>query len=281
MTIASKTQQQIKKTPELGVIIPTAENSDGGFVPVISTTDELYAEASYVKDEMLPLRVRGFGLSGLISAPNGMWDVNGRFNFATGTGAAFTVQSSHATDDVADVGAQKVTVVYLDNALAIKSEEVDMDGVTPVSSVALDFKHPMYSYVSQVGSNRASAGNIVVKSGGTNYDYISAGFNTSTQARVTVPAGFNLRVHEYSYGSGVLAGNVVSLYSNMNPYTQTLNSDLDLFQEIDFEICLASPDVVPTPPFTFPAGATVWIEYLPLSAGTFVSGGFSCQWLKV
>ncbi len=279
MAISSRTQQQAKKTPDMGIVIDTADLGAGAFIPIHGSVEDAFAAADYVKADELPLRVRGWSVASTIVQPNAMRNMNGEFPFATAE-AAFTVVSANAADTIAGTGAQKVTVVYLDDALAIQKEELDMDGITPVGSVATDYKHPMYAYVSQVGSNNRTVGDISIKKGAPTFDLITAEQNTSSQARITVPAGYRLRITGYTYGAGALAGTIISLRSNLNPYTQLLNSDPELFHEVNMDMVLASPLDSKNSPRMFPAGVTIWMEFLPLSAGPFVSGGFDCQWVK-
>jgi YD repeat-containing protein len=92
----------------------------------------------------------------------------------------------------AGLGAQKVTLYYLNLAGAEKSEEITMNGTTAVATSASDIYRVQNMRVTAVGAENDPAGNITLSEhGGTTYKYgyIAAGQNRQRQITWTVPAG--------------------------------------------------------------------------------------------
>lgn len=116
-------------------------------------------------------------------------------------GEPMTVICEHATDIIDGVGAQKVTVVYLDPTGVQKSVERDTNGTTGVplpDGVLPRFIQDMY--VSQVGSNGVAVGNIrIFKTAGNTlvYSMIAAGSNMSLVINKMIPLGYTLFLQQW------------------------------------------------------------------------------------
>jgi len=74
-----------------------------------------------------------------------------------GTGETLSVVSTDARDDAGDVGATKVMIKGLDNTLTEISEEVTMNGLTPVVTTKVFFR-VNECYVSETGNDEKNLG---------------------------------------------------------------------------------------------------------------------------
>lgn len=118
------------------------------------------------------------------------------------------VSSSSASDAAASTGCQQVMVHYLDNAYAVHTETVTLNGLTPVNTVATNILRINGFHCIQVGTGTTAAGNISLKNTGATvtYAYISAGFDTARQAIYTVPAGVWGYISHWQASSGAASG---------------------------------------------------------------------------
>ncbi len=111
-------------------------------------------------------------------------------------------QMTIVSDDDADngataTGALTVRVHYLDATGAEQTEDVTLDGTTPVDTVATDMRFVNDCYSLTVGSNGVAAGNItIIKKGGAIatdlYNLIALGGNKSLVPHRMVPLGKTL-----------------------------------------------------------------------------------------
>jgi hypothetical protein len=120
--------------------------------------------------------------------------VAGRYPFPA-SAVTLDIVSNDADDTVAGTGAQTVTVTGLDTNYAEISETVDMDGTTPVTTIALFLRVNDFR-VTTAGTTGSNEGNITLKSGATflgqiNFDS-GLGEGISQTAVYTVPAGKEL-----------------------------------------------------------------------------------------
>lgn len=112
------------------------------------------------------------------------------------------VVSSSANDAAAGTGMRQVMIHYLDNAYAVQTETVTLNGTTPVNTVATNILRINGIHAVAVGAGGTSAGNISITNGGVTYGYISAGSNTARQAVYTVPAGKTGYISHWQASSG-------------------------------------------------------------------------------
>ncbi|MCP4181858.1 MAG: hypothetical protein GY761_00845 [Hyphomicrobiales bacterium] len=112
-------------------------------------------------------------------------------------GEQMAVNSEHANDTIAGIGAQIVTIEYIDANGAQQITTVEMNGKTPVDLTPSDVRFVNDFYVSQVGSNGVAVDHIkITKSGtvGLVYDMIALGGNKSMVPHFMVPAGKKLKL---------------------------------------------------------------------------------------
>jgi hypothetical protein len=116
-------------------------------------------------------------------------------------GEQMSVKSEHATDESTGVGAQIVTIEYLDASGDEQTTTVIMDGITGVDLTPSNVRFVNDMYVSQVGTNGVAVGNIFIykkATPGLVYQMISAGGNKSLVPNRMVPNGKNLILQSWS-----------------------------------------------------------------------------------
>lgn len=116
-------------------------------------------------------------------------------------GEQMTVVSEHANDDSGNVGAEAVTIEYLDANGFEQTEVVTMDGTTEVDTVATDIRYVNDFYVSTVGTNTVAVGNIRIFKQSDNtlvYNMIYEGGNKSLVPHRMVPANKTLYLRGWS-----------------------------------------------------------------------------------
>lgn len=109
-------------------------------------------------------------------------------------GETWEIVSTDANDTLAGTGARTVIVAYLDTDYIERTQEIEMNGITPVSLAGSDqFRHAA-SAVLSVGSGKKNAGDIFIRnsSGGTNRSVILTADNITQDSHYTVPAGKSL-----------------------------------------------------------------------------------------
>lgn len=129
-----------------------------------------------------------------------------------GAATVMKVSSSSTADAAAGTGARTIVIQGLDANHAEISETVTLNGQTAVNTTKL-FLHINYIYVATVGSGGKNAGLIYVGDGvvtlgvpATIYGIVNTGFNASTTAFYTVPAGYTAFIYQGSISSGQSGG---------------------------------------------------------------------------
>lgn len=114
------------------------------------------------------------------------------------------VVSSSVNDTLAGTGTQKLEIHYLDTDYLEQTEIVNMNGTTPVNTVATNILRINRVHTKQIGTNGTPVGNISVTNtaGTVTYGYLTAGLNIARQAIYTVPAGKTLYVTKWQASSG-------------------------------------------------------------------------------
>lgn len=107
-------------------------------------------------------------------------------------GEQMTVVSDDAGDALAGTGVQTVRIEYLDAAGVEKTEDIDLNGLTGVNTIATDIRFVNAMYAVAVGSNGVAEGNITIHQTGTPatvYNLIYIGGNMSLTVARMIPAG--------------------------------------------------------------------------------------------
>lgn len=185
-------------------------------------------------------------------------------------GIQLELVSSSANDTIAGTGAQQVEIHYLDVDGLEQNEIVDMNGVTPVNTVAVDIDRIQWIHVHRLGAGatETAQGNIDLRdtTGATIFERIVAGGNQSLNAHYHIPAD----------KTGYLLGWQVSalafavdfrLRATVQRFGRTLIPGVFLFQDaivIDVGTSGWIPYLVP---LRCPANSEVKISALSTAAG--------------
>lgn len=124
-------------------------------------------------------------------------------------GEQMTVVSDNAADALAGTGAQIVMIHYVDANGVEQVELINMNGVTPVNTVATNIRFVQEIHVQQAGTGLLAAGTITIyKSGSasTIYTQIQPNTNQSLNTARMVPAGKVLLLYEFHASAGAAAG---------------------------------------------------------------------------
>lgn len=123
-----------------------------------------------------------------------------------------TVSSSSADDTSDGTGAQTVIISGLDNDHNEISETVILNGQTAVET-AKSYTHVNFMTVATTGSSKVNAGIIYIGSGTVTagvpasiFNLIYTGYNNSTTAAYTIPAGYTGYIVNGSMGAGQASG---------------------------------------------------------------------------
>ena len=104
-------------------------------------------------------------------------------------GLQLSIVSSSANDTLLGTGVRQVMVHYLDSAYLERTETVNLNGITPVNTIATDITRIQNLHALTVGSLGVSAGNISLTNlaGTVTYEYIKIGGNQSLTSHFTIP----------------------------------------------------------------------------------------------
>ena len=104
-------------------------------------------------------------------------------------GIQLKIASSSANDTILGTGIRQVMVHYLNSGYIERAEIVNLNGVTPVNTVATDITRIQNMRALTVGSLGVSAGNISLTNlaGTVTYEYIKNGGNQSLTSHFTIP----------------------------------------------------------------------------------------------
>jgi hypothetical protein len=121
------------------------------------------------------------------TVPEDIWDGSLAYPFPA-VAAAGTIVSDSGDDATGGTGAKTVRVMGVDANWADISEDIGLNGVTPVA-LANEYLRIYRAYVITVGTEETNAGNIAIAVGGTTIAQISAGQGQTLMAIFTTAAG--------------------------------------------------------------------------------------------
>lgn len=157
-----------------------------------------------------------FGVNNSVPAsatPGTVWAGGGSYAFPAAA-TVMNISSSSANDTSAGTGARTVLIEGLDGSYNEISETVTLNGQTAVNTLN-SYLRINNLEVQSVGSGATAAGTIYAGTGtvtagvpATIYSLIVLGYNASTQAVYTVPAGYTAYVSSYTF---------TSAYANATP----------------------------------------------------------------
>lgn len=143
----------------------------------------------------------GYGEITTSGADSGVVWPDGAYVLPPSTGVQMSIVSSSTDDDMGGVGINSIHIHYLDSALAEQHELVELDGTTPVLTVATDIRMIQEIHVGVVGTSLVAVGTINISNGGTVYGQIPVGKNRCASSVRMVPAGKRLLVNAFYAGS--------------------------------------------------------------------------------
>lgn len=153
----------------------------------------------------------------MTTAESEVWSKAGAYVFPATAQQMEVVSSDNTQDTATGTGAQKVTIYYLDNLYAEKTEEVTLTGTTPADTVATNILRVNGFRVTAAGATGKPLGNLSLRNtaGDTTYSYITAGFTRARASFYTVPAGKTLYVTTviFSYGYAANQTHYARLYT--------------------------------------------------------------------
>ncbi len=144
--------------------------------------------------------------SAITTTETDIWSKGGTYVFPT-SGSRMSVVSTSGSDTSTGTGAQKVYLYYLNSNYISGSEEIILNGTTPVTTSASDIFRVDAFRVSAVGTSGCATGNISISapSGSPTYSYISSGYTRARNSIYTVPAGKTLYIAAALFGYGYAA----------------------------------------------------------------------------
>lgn len=107
-------------------------------------------------------------------------------------GIQLTLVSTSGNDSAAGTGIQEVEIHYIDASGNEQAEQVELNGLTDVTTVATDIRFIQCIHANRTGSGKTAAGNITAFNGATVYKFLPTGHNRCTAAARMVPIGKNL-----------------------------------------------------------------------------------------
>ena len=131
-----------------------------------------------------------------------LWESGGLYVFPAAGGIQMEVVSTGAgaaNDTAAGSGVQQVMIHYLDASYVERFEFVEMNGATPVNTVAIDILRVQNMHASRVGGGGGAAAEITLESTDSAVEYtrIRTGLNTSLTGVWTVPGGKTLYITQW------------------------------------------------------------------------------------
>jgi len=140
-----------------------------------------------------------------------VWDGGGVYTFPD-VPMQMEVVSSSTNDDIDGVGARRVEVHYLDDKYERHEEIIELDGTTPVPTVATNILRINDFHLVEVGSSGSLAGangNIDIRhlDNLPTYGRIQAGTNACLSCITTVPASSSLYISSWEFDVGAAQAN--------------------------------------------------------------------------
>ena len=251
-----------------GILLSVAENQEGKS-PKIVTKDDRLPTGSHETDiargiiaGSMPFGAYGERVVGAGETNRVVWP-NGVFQLPDIAGVQMSIVSTSADDDETGVNARVLEVHYLDAELNMQTEEVTLQGLTPVLTTATDIRFINCMHIHEWGDTPTAAGIITAEhddgGGSVIYSQIALGDTRCASSARMVPAGKKLFVQGMVAGatSGTAAAKVkirvTSSYFDGHDYTYPLT--LVPFGAVGLQD--SSVTFNPPVPITVPAGAII------------------------
>ena len=255
----------------------------GCTVNVSLATKSITSDNGVPDDVTRRLRIEGH--NGSLSG-GGVWDdiwEGGAANIPEPSQAGQQVQvvSSNVGDTLLGIGAQTVRIDYLNTLGQLASEEIDLDGTTPVLSVATNITDIIDFFNVSVGSNAVSLGDVDITDVGNIaliYNRIALGGNKSMSTLRHLLPTSTFYITQLVV-SGDTKGVDVMLRSNSSDSGEVFGDNNWLFQ-VPITMSDAPTPINFNPSIEIPGTARVKVSARGANAGNSISV-FMNGWVKV
>jgi hypothetical protein len=122
------------------------------------------------------------------------------------------------TGGAACTGVRTVTLYYLDDEFTEKTEDITLNGSTPVNTTATDIYRVNNMRVKTCGTNGSAVGNITLSAGGVTYGYIALGQTRQRQCVYTVPKLKTLYVTSLAFSVGGATKEKAAVFTTLAKY---------------------------------------------------------------
>lgn len=130
----------------------------------------------------------------IATTPEDLWQHGGMYTFPTAAGVV-SIVSDDPNDTLLGTGAQKVLIMGLDEDWMPISEEVEMDGTTPVATTKEFWRRNAF-FVTSAGSGEVNAGNITATLNAVTLAYIEIGLGSELAAIFSSREGFATEIKQ-------------------------------------------------------------------------------------
>jgi hypothetical protein len=208
-----------------------------------------------------------------------VWLGGGTFVFPT-IAQQMRVVSSSNSDNISGTGAQRVIVDYLDGNYTPHNIIVDMNGTTPVNTVATDIFRVNDLRCYTVGTAGATVGTISLSdlAGSVFYRYIQPTYTASRGSQFTVPLGKTLYLESFYVGLSDLTATQTARLTLKGTYDSLTNRQLTpgIFFMPFAEVAMTngSFDRVFLVPVRIPATTDVKISIISVTGTGSVEAGY-------
>jgi hypothetical protein len=191
-------------------------------------------------------------------------------------GEQMTLVSTSADDDKdAGIGTRSVEIHYIDAAGDQQIETVELEGLTPVSTIATDIRFVNFLHSASVGSNGVAVGDVSIYKFGdalTVYNMIQAGGNMSLTTSRMIPAGRSFYLTRWN-ATSTSQNKAVTLRIRATSDNGVLLSGIFLFKD-SATLEVATYARTFSVPIKIPALAIIKVSAWALQVGTNVSASF-------
>ena len=214
-----------------GTLLTVAEDQEGKLPKIVTPSDPLpvdntgYMVARGKVPGAEPIGAFGFREADAGETNRIVWP-NGIFTLPPVAGVQMSIVSTSVNDTLTGTHARETELHYLDADLNPQTELIELNGLTPVLTVATNIRFINCLHIHDVGANSFADGDITASNGGVNYAQVAAGEVRCTSSARMIPKG------KICYVAGVVGGSV-SGTAAAKVVIKIVASELDTFQYLD------------------------------------------------
>lgn len=205
---------------------------------------------------------------------------NGPFSIPPAAGVQMVVQSTSANDAVGGTNIRTVRLIYLDSNLNQQTENVSLNGTSPVNTTATDIRFIQCMHLLTFGTTPEAAGVISASNGGNTYSAIEVGKARCSSSAAMVPAGKRLYISGAvgSSISGTSAAKTELRFVSSELNNELYNVPLVLFPLASIGVQDGGISYQFNGALSFSAGAVVGLAHTSDKAATISASWFG--WLE-